>query len=583
MTTLQRLASSCDGVIHLIFSFLEDVQDLANCQCVCSRWRNVLHSHPAWTCCCMKTWNLPQSFKALYEGHEARKCCQRWQKCVHKFKGSLFLNHFFACFKTFCGGGEQEAYIAHESIASDKLVQHLRNKQFLTCLKDDEYVSTTSDDEEDNEMRDTTACGTIDRSLLLSLPYVPFENALTGERFNLNEPAKDAQRSLFCHVDVSKLASVNDNSNAIRDENGDYDLQDLSDLWLYSLHNQLRLVDHTKYVQPDATAIVAFITIFFDMLETALLKIEDDEIFLFMLYNALKKVNVFLRVIENKSDFIMELSVQEKWRAMVNQVFECWQALPARHSKLFTRTLKIASSLTREYFANHKPDALVRCFDIFFLLNVNALGGCPNNPEANLLFKQEVYGEPILNAYVAMVSQILKENVHLSTFKSIAAQFDHFYFMFMSLKQEDNLFNKYVISSPMITPTFVRKYQVKILELFMQLHAYLCKCIRTCYDKYDAATMFPSFSTPSTHYANIPQELEISFHGISLCRPGESQKFDKFMHTFNDVLCNIIREIEQFVIPLSKNPAVHRIINKGAALKRKREVEQVESSKRKRT
>lgn len=143
----------------------------------------------------------------------------------------------------------------------------------------------------------------------------------------------------------------------------------------------------------------------------------------------------------------------------MQQLNKTWQGLPARHPKLFTRTLKITSTLAREYFANHKPEALVRCFDIFFLLNPDALGGCPNTPSNK---PPTIFGEPILNAYMAMVNQILKENVHLSSFKSIAAQFDHYHHLFTSLTQEDDMFKQYVLQSDIVSTNFVHKYQLKV-------------------------------------------------------------------------------------------------------------------------
>lgn len=122
-----------------------------------------------------------------------------------------------------------------------------------------------------------------------------------------------------------------------------------------------------------------------------------------------------------------------------------------------------------------------------------------------------------------------------------------------------------------------------MLEQFLHLHGYLCKSIRNSYEKYDAATMF-AVEKPMHHYLNIPQELEISFDGISLCRPGESQKFDKFMHTYHDILQELIASIESYATPWSKKPSVQRVVNE---LKRKREASNNEDSeqlhKRKRT
>lgn len=169
------------------------------------------------------------------------------------------MNHFFACFKTFCGGGEQEAYILHDKLASDELIHHLRNKQFVMSVQQQgEYVNSSDDENDDDEMNGTN-CGhmgqlrqALDHSMVLSLPYTPFDNALNVNKQALNDPAKEPQHSIFCQVDISNVDSVNDNAGYVYIGNHNNNssiregenLNDLSDLWLYSLHNQLRLVDH---------------------------------------------------------------------------------------------------------------------------------------------------------------------------------------------------------------------------------------------------------------------------------------------------------------------------------------------------
>lgn len=561
---------SCDSVIHRIFSYLEDVEDLSACQNVCIRWRYILHSHPSWSCCCIKTWNLPAAFKSFYENNEARRCCEAWI-CHHKkTKDSLFLSHFVSCFKSFCGGGEKEYYISCASIADDSLINHLRQKQFLTLLQ--EEVNDSSDEEqEDEDMAESSdnddafALEPISKEIIQSLPYFDLDSEGDKKIYHSSKP-------VFCHVDVSNLHSIQELPKE------DIEIQSLSDLWLYTLHNQVRLVDHNRLVQPDVTAIKAYIRLFFDMVQKALMSVKDDELFLQMLFNILKKVNVFLNIVIAKGNYMQNVTQKNLWNELTTNLLKCWQSLPASHSKLFSRTLSIASSLIRDFYGNHKPDALIRCFEIFLILNPTAVSNSSVTPSS----VNQSFGEPILKAYIAQVHQILNENVHLTSFKSTPAQFDHYFFLFSSFKQEDKFMKQYVLNSPLASTAFWRQYQARVLEQFIDMNSYLNQCVRFCYERYDSET-FQMKDKPLFHYLDIPQELEAAFDGISLCRPGESGKFDRFMYTYNDQLLSIIHQIDGFVNPFKKNPAVQRLAQRATKLKRKREDTQQKQNKRKRT
>jgi hypothetical protein len=90
-------------------------------------------------------------------------------------------------------------------------------------------------------------------------------------------------------------------------------LQCLSDLWLYSLHNQVRLMDHNRLVTADILLIKQYFSTFFKLMEKALLQIQDDNIFLYIFFNMLKKVNIFMRVIAHKGNYIMNFECKVNW------------------------------------------------------------------------------------------------------------------------------------------------------------------------------------------------------------------------------------------------------------------------------
>jgi hypothetical protein len=186
------------------------------------------------------------------------------------------------------------------------------------------------------------------------------------------------------------------------------------------------------------------------------------------------------------------------------------------------------SVLARDYYGNHKPEALVRCFDVFILLNLGAIRSCTVPPPSSLLQGDiKFVSETVFDKYFDTVHHVLNENIRISCYRPTAVQkLEHYYFMFCSLSQEDAYMQQYILR-PYMSKTLYRKYRAKVcstlLEYFGELTVALSIAIRECFKKYDPANFdAAALRMPFAVYTEVPSELETAFPDLDLSNVSNS-------------------------------------------------------------
>jgi hypothetical protein len=130
-------------------------------------------------------------------------------------KDNTFFDHFTTVFKTFCGGGESEEYIACAKLASDKLVARLFKTQYLSYVeREAQYNSSSDSDNSDDEnyeeeVRRVRKEISEYNGLNGALPYCNLEQGLVGVPQATSSIGKP-RKPLFSHLDISKIDNVSE-------------------------------------------------------------------------------------------------------------------------------------------------------------------------------------------------------------------------------------------------------------------------------------------------------------------------------------------------------------------------------------
>src|SRR3989338_1354101 len=82
--------------------------------------------------------------------------------------------------------------------------------------------------------------------------------------------------------------------------------------------------------------------LFISLLERASLRIEDDEDFVFIVHNALKRVNIFLQELASKGNYMMNYESKTRWQAFMTSLYKVWNQMTVFANALFLRLQVIA-------------------------------------------------------------------------------------------------------------------------------------------------------------------------------------------------------------------------------------------------
>jgi len=108
-----------------------------------------------------------------------------------------------------------------------------------------------------------------------------------------------------------------------------------------------------------------YLKLFFVLFERTSLRIHKDEDFLYAVYNTVKKVSIFIRVLSIKTSYVLRFDQKLIWQEFLSMIYTFWTNIVKTRSSLFERVNNIADVLMREFFANYKPTALISCFEIY--------------------------------------------------------------------------------------------------------------------------------------------------------------------------------------------------------------------------
>ena len=130
------------------------------------------------------------------------------------------------------------------------------------------------------------------------------------------------------------------------------------------MHQQLRGI-HTTITREDILNLDLYLKLFFVLFERTSLRIHRDEDFLYAVYNTVKKVSIFIRVLSIKTTYVLSFEQKNIWQEFLSMIYAFWTNIVKTRAPLFDRVNNIADVLMREFFGNYKPAALVSCFEIY--------------------------------------------------------------------------------------------------------------------------------------------------------------------------------------------------------------------------
>jgi len=162
--------------------------------------------------------------------------------------------------------------------------------------------------------------------------------------------------------------------------------------------------------------------------------------------------------------------------------------------------------------------------------------------------------------YTLMVQKLLAENVCLIALKpSVEHQFNHFYYLFGALKQDENIMQ---MSLFRVCPvqTVVQKTRAQLLTRWLDLTATFCKFVRALYDSYNVKNAPKRVKRSQFQkFTSVPLELQNAFHDLDLENNLQaSLKFSLFMYEYKMLIFRIVQVVNGQLEPLAHNDHIQR-------------------------
>lgn len=504
---LQQLSTHS---LEPILDFLS-VKEVAQCNLVCSSWHQHISQSAIWKRLCIRMFNLPSAFEHVLELNDCKSTTTKLYQC----RKSPLVLQFASIFKTFVGGGEHEVF---------------------------EVATLQGYNDTPTAQHEIRAQNVVAQNATVPLDYC-------------SAPSK----SIFCHLDLTELKP----NDLLRLSEDDLKVHEeskpLDQLWMNRLLVALNKLNidgmHTNDVDFPATFIQQFLTIF----EKATSRIEDQEDFLFLVFNTFKKLNIFLSVMVKKLDYVMNFNDKVTFQELTKKVFGVWNDVIRNNNQIFTRLELIAVNEFREDFGCQKSEALTSIFSLFYFMN---------NPKKWALPSKQFNGARYACEFLFKVYELTLGSIIFANLKLIGMAPDENKLQLMvallnAMKQECEYMAPLYKSCP--SKTAIHIISKKCVEYAFSLNTDLSAIFAGLYKRYNCTleTYEEYRKDPAfVLYTEVPSELESGFHSLELHNVDVARKFGSFMYDHSEEIANTVRSMHELTTQMCKDFQMNAIVSK---------------------
>jgi hypothetical protein len=371
--------------------------------------------------------------------------------------------------------------------------------------------------------------------------------------------------SIYCHLDVSELkpSELLRTSLHNSDDGQVVTINDNSipsyERWLNNLlicMNKFSIVDMTDR---DTYFPAYYLSQFMYLFDRAVAKIDDREAHLFFVYNTIKKINILLRAMVKKGEYVMNYNDKLKFNQLTGYVFDVWNNMVRMNSTLFTSLQLIAVDEIRQEFGCVKSETLQNIYELFYLMNT---------PKKWTVSKKRYKGtryacEFLFKVYELTLGSILFANLKLIAMAPDDNKLTLFSALLKAFREENNAMSALHKTCP--SRTALHSISQKIVEFIFTLNTDFAALIRGLYSRYEyreeryqQVRNHPSF----VFYSMIPAELEGALDTMDLLDPTAAHKFSLFMFDQFDQIQQAVQLMNSLVTPITRDESVQRVVKK---------------------
>jgi hypothetical protein len=296
-------------------------------------------------------------------------------------------------------------------------------------------------------------------------------------------------------------------------------------------------------------------------LERASLRIEDDDDFVFIVHNALKRVNIFLQELASKGNYMMNYESKTRWRAFMTSLYKVWNQMTVFANALFLRLQVIAVEEFRTDFGETKSDTLQRIFDIYYVLNIPKSETVSGQLDTHVLSRGRYACEALFKLYILTICPVLYGNAQLIEHVFDDSQkLDHFYKLIYALKTE-NIQMETICKESCPSSVIVRYFKSQMIQWFIELQILFTRVLQRLFTSYSTPNVEECRNRPNfVLYSSIPTELETIFQPYVETEE-DFLRFSCFMQTHYENMFKIVQNMNSFIAPLMRDPKIKSSVN----------------------
>lgn len=441
---------------------------------------------------------------------------------------------FANLFKTYVGGGENEVYGLATLAGFDRFTPNITHEVLMR------------------------------ENVITKYGSVPLD---CSERSKSNNNSNNNNSSIYCHLDVTNL-KWNDLQLTTSDSGDDDDqstlLQNIQSVspeqrWLTRLSIAMNKLNIDGMRDEDIEFPAVYISQFIQLFERAVMKIDDNEDFFFLIYNTMKKMNILLRLMVKKMDYVMNFTDKLKFQQLTRKVFDVWNGMIQNHTQLFTRLELIAVHEFREDFGCEKSETLKAIYELFYSMNTPVRWAVPSKKFNGTRFACEF----LFKVYELTLGSIIFSNLKLIAL----AQDDNKLLLFKTLLNafRNECEQMSVLHKSCPSKTAVHIVSKKVVEYIFSLNTDFGALVTGLFKRYNCTSqeweqmnLDPCFIL----YTQVPEELESAF-SLELGNDAlVAQKFSAFIYSREEQLADSLQAMSDLTMIVSKANHVQSVVNK---------------------